>query len=415
MQNNPILYLVCFILASFLYIISHWQGIVISPDGWAYWQGAVSLAENGRYALFNGETIKHWPPLYSIYLAAWVMIGGSNGLTLTAANGSLVVIQAMVWLFTIQYLFKYEFKQAGIITRLMIVLYICLSAVFFQKAPLAHIMLYIFVPLSLCCFKKLVDSMENLSLYKAFGLLLVVNTLIMLTHNSGLAFLFTTSVMTYIFMSTDFAKKVILSMLNIAIPGAVWYGIRNYLGQSGSHPFRPKFEIHQILDKAHEIFHGFGSLLIPDILILPYLVSLAMMVFMGYVFVKSNGKKALGMVYIYILLAVVFLAATFLSTNIHDPLRGRFIFFMIMFLIPTLLLHTDNMHKYLKVAVILLLLMPQLYWNVKSTHFYLVNDVDRFFYPERFVTHNAYIEPGFVDMPPVKTEKGILISPLILN
>src|SRR5690348_15902005 len=72
-------------------------GAYMTPDGWAYWQGAVSIAEGKGYTYFSGHPIISWPPLYSLYLAAWTLPLGSSGITLPAANGALVVIQAGLW------------------------------------------------------------------------------------------------------------------------------------------------------------------------------------------------------------------------------------------------------------------------------------------------------------------------------
>src|SRR5262249_24841437 len=48
------------------------HGIAITSDGWAYWQGSVSLLEGRGYTfLYYDVPIQAWPPLYSLYLALW--------------------------------------------------------------------------------------------------------------------------------------------------------------------------------------------------------------------------------------------------------------------------------------------------------------------------------------------------------
>jgi hypothetical protein len=52
-----------------LTILRH--GIWFTPDSWAYWQGSVSLLHGDGYRFFFDLPINEWPPLYSVYLAAW--------------------------------------------------------------------------------------------------------------------------------------------------------------------------------------------------------------------------------------------------------------------------------------------------------------------------------------------------------
>jgi len=78
-------------------IIQH-QGLILDPDGWAYWQGSVSLLEGHGYCLFyRSMPIDVFPPLFSCYLAAWQWALGVSGRTLIIANVFLNACCALSW------------------------------------------------------------------------------------------------------------------------------------------------------------------------------------------------------------------------------------------------------------------------------------------------------------------------------
>ena len=90
--------LVAAILGGALAAFTLRHGIWIGPDGWAYWQGSVSLLESHHYRLFFfDEPIEAWPPLYSIYLALWQALCGISGLTLVLSTVTLVSATSATW------------------------------------------------------------------------------------------------------------------------------------------------------------------------------------------------------------------------------------------------------------------------------------------------------------------------------
>ena len=80
----------------------HWRGIPLAPDGWAYWQAAVSIANGSGYRFFSGDPVTAWPPLYSAYLSLWVRLLGSTGIALVLANAALISLQSLAWFHTIR-------------------------------------------------------------------------------------------------------------------------------------------------------------------------------------------------------------------------------------------------------------------------------------------------------------------------
>ena len=80
------------------YVVLHWSGIGLDPDSWAAWQAAVSILDGKGYSYFSGNPIHSWPPLYAVYLAAWIGLLGPSALTLMISNAVLVVLQAGLWM-----------------------------------------------------------------------------------------------------------------------------------------------------------------------------------------------------------------------------------------------------------------------------------------------------------------------------
>jgi hypothetical protein len=82
------------VLASLIYGLQHRTGIELNADGWAYWQGAQSIADGLGYRYFSGDPIDAWPPLYSLYLSTWIKLCGPEASVLILANIALVFTQA---------------------------------------------------------------------------------------------------------------------------------------------------------------------------------------------------------------------------------------------------------------------------------------------------------------------------------
>jgi hypothetical protein len=103
----------CFVagaIAITSFVLLTWRGIALTPDGWAYWQGAVSIAEGRGYRLFSGGAITSWPALYSLYLSQWTLVMGPTGRGLIVASAVLVGAQAWLWCHVLQNIW-YERKE----------------------------------------------------------------------------------------------------------------------------------------------------------------------------------------------------------------------------------------------------------------------------------------------------------------
>ena len=73
-------------------------GVVLSPDGWAYWEGSVSLLRGDGYRYLDGPPIDAWPPGFSAYLALWQLLFGVSAGTLAVAHAMAIGVASALWI-----------------------------------------------------------------------------------------------------------------------------------------------------------------------------------------------------------------------------------------------------------------------------------------------------------------------------
>jgi hypothetical protein len=83
--------------ASILALVLQWPGIVLSPDGWAYWEGSISILDGDGFRYFGGQPITLWPPGFSLYLAFWQKLFGNSAGTLAFAQAAAIGVAAGLW------------------------------------------------------------------------------------------------------------------------------------------------------------------------------------------------------------------------------------------------------------------------------------------------------------------------------
>lgn len=91
----------CALVAGMMSLLSMWSGITLSPDGWAYWEGSVSLMKGLGFAYFGGQPITDFPPLFSLLLAAAQLVFGIRGATLICVVALLAALAAWAWTYPI--------------------------------------------------------------------------------------------------------------------------------------------------------------------------------------------------------------------------------------------------------------------------------------------------------------------------
>ena len=179
--------LVAAVIALTSFALLNIRGIDLTPDGWAYWQGAVSLVEGTGFRYFSGNPIVAWPPLYSLYLAAWILVTGPTRLGLVIANAVLISIQAWLWCYVLLTIWCDTGDEPGLPPRLVVAVYIGLFTASTQQGVLADVLKYTLAPLLLLATWKIHRTDAAVSSLQGTALAAVAGSLVLLAHHNGMA------------------------------------------------------------------------------------------------------------------------------------------------------------------------------------------------------------------------------------
>jgi hypothetical protein len=315
-------------------------GIELTPDGWAYWQSSVSMLEGRGYRYFFGPRIIEWPPLYPLYLVGWEYFLGVSGRTLVLANIALAGVAAFGW--TALFLCPLwdhvkgsshgHMPKQGVRAALgsfVIVIFVSSTIVSFYRSVLAQNLVYAVLPLLFYTGFRCTDAAGRAFLaFAALNGLLA--TLLLLAHNSAVAFLLPVAVVLACRRNKSLAIRTIAIFLSSVLPVVPWLAVRSWLDQLGSHPLGlSNFRLPEYLD---QMIGGTADLL----LTLRYgLGFVALLFIVGYIWHRlqqENCSSIIGSaIRTYLMLSVLAslcLLVIFMLTWINDPLGTRFILFL---------------------------------------------------------------------------------------
>jgi hypothetical protein len=306
-------------VAAVAHLLLHWQGTAITEDGWAYWQGAVNLAERGEYSYFSGDPILAWPPLYSLYLAGWTWLFGPSAATIVLANGMLIVAQAWAWTGLVLYLANEGGQRPARLNSVLCALFAGLFLALNQRWVLAHNLLYLLLPALILLTWRVARSSGQPSWTVLFGLA-VVGTAMLLTHNSAVVFLVASAIAAVGLQRPSVRASMSTIGAVLAGPLAVWWAVRQALGQVGSHALGAARDTP--LAYLKQAFLGVGDL-VGTSLSGPYLA--ACMIGIGLYVLAWRREPARLLVVTFALVPVAALVALFSLTWVNDDIAGRFL------------------------------------------------------------------------------------------
>lgn len=277
------------------------SGIWISPDGSAYWQGAISIAAGHGYRYWSGTPILDWPPMYSLYLALFARILGPTGLALVIGHAVLVGAEAAAW--------------TALTPSLWTAVYAGLFVGLSQGNPLAHVLVYVWLPLLLCVLDR-----DHIPLVPT----LVLLCLLVSTHYLPLAFVGAVAI---IAARQSLRDGLILG----SVPIALVIGLQLSLGQWGRHVLG--FHRFSWLAYLLQSTTGIGLALTGGAGLLAILACGAL----AYGSIRAIRARQDVHLHAVIWLSLAFTVGLFLLTWVYDPLRGRFVYFVPLSLLPRLL------------------------------------------------------------------------------
>ncbi|MDB5304431.1 MAG: hypothetical protein JWM97_1980 [Phycisphaerales bacterium] len=246
------------------------NGIKIPSDGWAYWEGSVSLLNGKGYHHFNGRRIWSWPPGYSIYLTGIQLVGGVSGATLAGANTLLAAVAAFAW--SAAFLFPLcrslesarALRPASLALPLLAVIFIALTVATGFRTAMAHNLVYTIYPMVLYVTYRTLRP-EGTDRY-AIGLALLNGALMAIltvTHNSFIFLPPLVAILIVFHKGRRPAVRWLAAFVAGVAPLVIWVIVSKYLGQWASHKpgTKPLFTWSQY---AHQVIAGVANLLGPS-------------------------------------------------------------------------------------------------------------------------------------------------------
>jgi hypothetical protein len=408
------------ILAAAIALVSfsvlHLNGIRLTPDGWAYWQGAVSLVAGRGYTYFSGARIAAWPPLYSMYLAAWSLAVGPTALGIIIGNGILVTAQAALWCWTLLSIWREgagSTPQAGVMT--VVAVYLGLFIALNEQRVLADVLKYTLLPLLMLAGWKARTSADAAGLARWTMLSAMVATTLLLVHNDSIAFLAANSLVLVGGAGKRF-PRVAAAIAAFAVPDAMWLVVRHALQQDFSHALGLGVAKYDALTYLLQAVGGTGLLLLPDgqedpFFVAPSFVALAMAALFGVLVHRRDGAAALRFSGAFVGAAAAVTYALFNVSWVYDRLADRFLLFVPLAIVPLLLLAGAKWSRPVFVACAAAVLLPQFYWTATCLHVQTTSTLEELGYPTRFATPMARLSVAYRSGPPTQTEHGVVLAP----
>jgi len=393
-------------LVSFIaFTILHWRGIGLPPDGWAYWQGAVSIVEGQGYSYFSGTPISAWPPLYSLYLAFWTVLLGPTGFSLVIANGLLVVTQGISWSYALNKILSFTKLRANLLISVTFSTYISLFITYHQQQSLATSLQYALLPIFLLEIWRLLRSGDSQGSLMRVGSASILGTALVLSHNASFAFVGAGALLVLL-RSSDYKNNFISSFLIGTIPAMCWLAVRLYLNQTGSHAIGIGAGKYSYGTYLFQLISGVGGAVVPRQLGANYVASIIIFSFLTYIYFALDSFLP-KFVFASILLTYVMFNITFVRNPIGST---RYIMFIPIITVPIGFLVACRKNRYALIFSVLILFLPMLYWTYSWSSHYISTERSKLM-ESKYGIHNAIVSPEYPEGPPKHTAEGILLSP----
>ena len=348
------------LIALSTYLARHRHGIGLSPDGWAYWQGAVSMLEGNGYKYFSGNPIIAWPPLYSLYIALWTMVLGPYGITLIVSNALLIALQAFGWFQLFLIVTKQSRLGHDLPSLIWITLYIGLFVSVNQTSVLAQTQTYVLLPLFLIAVWSSIHATGNN--WPPYIGASCLGAALLLTHNASIVFVGAGVVLIILLGRNDIRGRLAGGALVLLVSVLLGKIARDHFGQTGSHPFVGGQ--HSALNNFLEIGIGIGQLLGPNSLAMPcFLMLLAVATPVAIQALRSDRPEGFTFSLMFCALSIAMLVFLFSAIWLNGSIsEGRHLLFLPLVLVP-ILLYEAAKARLIIFAILLCLLIPTLMYR----------------------------------------------------
>lgn len=399
------------VLSGSTFAALHWRGIPLSPDGWAYWQAAFSLANGAGYRDFSGSLLTAWPPLYPIYLSLWVRVLGATGLALIAANGLLVILQSIVWLLATRRIWYVEREHRYMHAALGIAAYIALYVpLTFQAAHSANLGLLCAAVMILATWMTS-QSLNKQNQYYWLAISITAATLSLLSHNVNLA-LVAGCASALLITRRNALRDLAVAAGLLIVPIAVWLAVRWYLGQLGSHPVGIGIANFSAMQYVEQMAFVVGNLMVPSAFGLPFLASSGLLAWCVWALLAPTKYQCSPAVRFTAALVLISCGSTlflFSFTSVTDPIGARFVGWVPVIIVPALFIYASRQSFAALIVVAAISLAPNIHRIAVFAAIHAVphptSEIGVLF------PIGALISPKYIHGPPVQTNQGLLVAP----
>ena len=387
----------------------------LDPDGWALWQGAVSIATGHGYTYFSGNPIAAWPPLYSAYLALWTLLLGPTGWSLLVANGGLVVLQAFLWMKMATTIARDAGSAPAVGTTFPLSVLVGLVVALHQREVLGQNLVYTLLPLYVLGLWKLLHADGTAREVRITVLLAFLGALLCLAHNTAVVFVVAAAAMVSLNWPVKW-RLVAFSSALVAVPGLSALAVRGLLGQPGSHRVGIGAGQYDGLTYSWHFFEGIGRVLAPEKFGASLVAAAVLCAVIAFLLLGNTGPASgLRFATRFTLLSAVLLVLLFTSVWVTSPLSGRHVLFAVLVVGPLACIEAARVAPRIARMAILLLLLPQLYWTGLAAlrlEMSWRNDPALARLPtDWLVPARAYLSRDYRSGPPVENRAGLLVAP----
>ncbi|MFI5371035.1 MAG: hypothetical protein ACHQ52_05700 [Candidatus Eisenbacteria bacterium] len=388
------------------------RGMILTPDGWAYWEGAVSMLAGRGYTYFGGQPIHAFPPAFSALLAVVSAGIGVSGATLALVLVGLAAAAAFAW--TSVYARLCGDGPGSGAGKTLIATYVAVCVGGWNQALLADTLGIVLLG-AVAWWVARGAAAQAPATTDLIGLAIALVALV-LTRNSGLAFLPAVVVVLWIgARRASIARRLAILTAGLLLPLAMAWVIGAALGQTRVRVVAPGRALYTMSDYAQQLANGFADLVAHPVLRAgKWLVTTAAV--MAFVWAiaplraagDARARAALAVAAVG-LLGTAALWALFNLTWVHDELRGRFLWHLPLILIGTVAVASSRAPatRARRVAILAAWLLVVLeIARVGVT-------VSGTWTGRRMMDADlaTTIRPDYVDRPPLSLGRSTLVSP----
>ncbi len=389
----------------------HWRGIPLSPDSWAYWQAAVSIANGSGYRFLSGDPVTAWPPLYSAYLSLWVRALGANGVALVLANAALISLQSLAWFHTVRSIWIGNRSVYRPTALFAVALYIGLYVPLTLQAAHAANLGFLCTAVMMLYVWRANQTSTDFRWWICIAAATFSGALSLLSHNANLAFVVGCPMALLLLRHSSWRDLLGVASL-VVLPTLIWLIVRWQLGQLGSHPVGLSVASYGWWQYLSQAVIVVGNLIVPSIFGAAIFMGILAFAWCGLAVVsqsKSCGTDSEKFVAATVLFTCVALVSLFSLSSVTDPIGSRFVGWIPVLIVPVALFRAARRSAVALLVVAAIAMAPNFHRFATFAKIHAEQGLDAKSGP--LFPLGAVISPNYLSGPPVKTEQGLLIAP----